>query len=79
MIILKTKYITDKLAHFLGGFFIATVFQFLGVLMIVPAIKVGLLKEMYDKYYKKTKFDWYDLVSTVAGGVVAYLVKLAYS
>ena len=71
--------ITDKIIHFLGGFFISTLFQSTGIYMILPAVLIGAGKELYDRYYKKTKFDWIDLAATVAGGFVAYLIKLAYS
>jgi hypothetical protein len=69
---------TDKIIHFLGGFFISTCLQTGDISMVFPAVLVGTGKELYDKYYKKTKFDWVDLLATVVGGFAAFWIKLAY-
>jgi len=66
----------DKILHFLAGFMISTVFQFLGVWMIVPALIIGILKELKD--IKTTGFNIPDLVCTFSGGLIATVVWLIY-
>ena len=68
----------DKILHFLIGFAIATVLQFMGVWMLLPVLAIGAGKELYDKYIKKTTFDVVDLVCTFAGGYFGYWVFLIY-
>jgi hypothetical protein len=69
---------TDKMLHFLAGFFIVTVFQFSLVVMIVSVIIIGGGKELYDLLVKRTKFDIVDLACTIAGGFIAYWIMLIY-
>jgi hypothetical protein len=37
------------------------------------AFLAGLLKELYDKYIKKTYFDWLDWAVTNVGGIVGFI------
>jgi len=67
----------DKIGHFAVGFTIATIFQFLGVVMILPAILTGLIKELYDKKHGGI-FDWSDFVCTSAGGFIAWWFYLIF-
>lgn len=69
---------TDLINHILLGFFIATVFQFAGIYVILIALFAGLLKELYDKFIKKTMFDWKDLVCTGVGGFLAWIIWVGY-
>ncbi len=65
---------TDKITHFLAGFFIAVWFPFYWSVPIV--LGVGILKELYDlKTYGK--FDWVDLACTFSGGIVGAFYLLA--
>ena len=59
----------DKILHFLAGYFIASLFGFIGMYSILVALSAGILKELYDRYIKKTKFDLADLACTVSGGI----------
>lgn len=65
---------SDKLLHSKYGniIFIAI---FLSALIFLPVVKslliaaialgvIGLCKELYDKYYKSTFIDWWDIVAS---------------
>lgn len=64
----------DKLLHsrygnliFIVVFLLSFIFlPFLSSLLvsIVVLFSIGLVKELYDKYYKKTFADWYDIVAS---------------
>ena len=64
--------------HFAAGFIIATVFQFWGFWMIIPAVIAGVAKELYD-VSRNGKFDIADLIYTVVGGLAGCLLWLAYN
>ena len=69
----------DKMLHFLVGFFLAsltTVFVHDPTWGILTAIVAGFLKECYDKWIKKTRFDYLDWWATGFGGVVLYLFRI---
>jgi mannose/fructose/N-acetylgalactosamine-specific phosphotransferase system component IIC len=70
---------TDLILHFLAGFFIATLFQFNFILMVIAVAVIGLGKELYDKFVKKTTFDFKDLAYTLTGGFVGYWIVLIYN
>ena len=67
---------TDKILHFLVGFFIyttiATFFPF--YVAAIAVILAGVGKEMYD--IDRTGFDIKDLSVTLIGGIAAYLLTL---
>ena len=74
------KYL-DKILHFLVGFAIATVVVVLFrnstnlfLFGFMASIVGGILKEVYDLKVKKSRFDWYDVFATVAGGIAAISV-----
>jgi len=74
------KYL-DKILHFLVGFAIATVVVVLFrnstnlfLFGFIAVIVGGILKEVYDLKIKKSRFDWYDVFATVAGGIAAISV-----
>lgn len=69
----------DLINHILLGFFIATVFQFAGIWVVLIALFTGILKELSDKYIKKTYFDWKDLICTGTGGFIAWWIMLIYN
>ena len=70
----------DKILHFLAGYAIADLAYHLhpafGGWIILFAVGAGLLKELYDKYIKKSVFDYKDLVLTITGGFLAVWVRL---
>ncbi len=63
----------DKLLHskygnmlFVGIFLVAVLFLSVGKSLLIAAIAlggIGLCKELYDKYYKGTFMDWWDIVA----------------
>lgn len=67
---------SDKILHFLVGYFIASMFQLSGTYMIIPAVVAGTAKELYDtkrdnlpKTFKNIiNADW---ACTFAGGFIA--------
>ncbi|MFA5340421.1 MAG: hypothetical protein WC332_01465 [Clostridia bacterium] len=74
---------TDKLKHFIAGFAICIVGYFLISILAIPvqaslagmllAFLAGLLKELYDKFVKKTYFDWFDWAVTNVGGIMGFI------
>lgn len=70
----------DYVYHFIAGAAIYIVssciilFHDLMALSIVAAI--GTTKELYDSYKPKNRFDVKDLLFTIAGGLVAFGLKL---
>ena len=65
---------SDKLLHskygnmiFVGIFLVAVLFLSVGKSLLIAAIilgSIGLCKELYDKYYKGTFIDWWDIVAS---------------
>lgn len=65
---------SDKLLHskygnmlFVGIFLVAVLFLSVGKSLLIAAIAlgvIGLCKELYDKYYKGTYIDWWDIVAS---------------
>ena len=65
---------SDKLLHskygnmiFIAMFLVAVLFLSVGKSLLIAAIAlgaIGLCKELYDKYYKKTFIDWWDIVAS---------------
>jgi len=68
----------DYIIHFIAGaaiYLIGSIFlPDLLALSIVAAIGTG--KELYDSHKPKNRFDLYDLLFTIAGGLVAFGIKL---
>ena len=62
----------DKILHALVGFFLGLLGHYLfidSILMIAPVVIGAVGKELYDKYIKKTEFDFFDMFATLVGGV----------
>ena len=65
---------SDKLLHskygnmiFISIFLVAVLFLSVGKSLLIAAIAlgaIGLCKELYDKYYKGTFIDWWDIVAS---------------
>ena len=65
---------SDKLLHskygnmlFVGIFLVVVLFLSVGESLLIAAIMlgiIGLCKELYDKYIKKTFIDWWDIVAS---------------
>ena len=79
----------DKIKHFIAGFVVCIVgyflIRFFLELFTIPfyvqaslagmllAFLAGLLKELYDKFIKKTYFDWLDWAVTNVGGIIGFI------
>ena len=65
---------SDKLLHsrygnmiFIAIFFSSLIFLPIVKSLLIAAIllgSIGLCKELYDKYYKSTFIDWWDIVAS---------------
>ena len=42
---------------------------------LVILLFIGLMKELYDKYYKKTFIDWYDIVASITPYPIIYYIN----
>ena len=65
----------DKVLHFLAGFVVGVFGMFLLPYDFIPypvvaVVAVAVGKEVYDKYIKKTYFDFFDMFATICGGFV---------
>lgn len=65
----------DKVLHVLVGFVtgvisMATLPHDFVPFPVVVVVAVAFSKELYDKYIKKTYFDFFDMFATVVGGFV---------
>ncbi|MGD2065747.1 MAG: hypothetical protein PVI43_01075 [Candidatus Bathyarchaeota archaeon] len=73
-----TRY-QDKVLHVIAGMFMGAVSQLSVPRSIIPifvAILIAIGKELYDKYIKKTYFDFFDMFATIAGIFVGAVVTL---
>lgn len=74
----------DKLVHFLFGTLISYIVLFFHLhvlfidkifILIVP-ILVALIKELIDKYIRKSTFDLIDILFTIISGVILFFMYL---
>lgn len=65
----------DKLMHFCVGLLLAQ-FAYIDILFLLLPIGVGIAKELYDKYIRKTGFNWWDWIVTMLGCVPVVIVYL---
>jgi len=68
----------DKSKHFAVSFLLTILFGILFGALIGATITliIGVLKEVYDKYFGMTGFDWKDILADV-GGILLGLFCLA--
>jgi len=67
----------DKVAHFSGGYILATIFPITEIYGLLLAIIAGKAKEMYDsKHHDKHTVDKLDMYATWAGGLLGCLVLI---
>ena len=75
------KVTKDKVIHFAVCFLITLCVFFFGMtfgyaaLGFGIAVALGFGKELFDKYIKKTYFDWGDIVFDIWGGCVGVIVS----
>ena len=65
----------DRLLHFAFGGWVACIASEWYYALLIGFI-IGLAKELFDKYIKKSRFDWLDLLATFAGSVVTAIGML---
>lgn len=65
----------DKLMHFCIGLLLAQL-AYLWIWLIALPLIVGVAKELYDKYVRKTGFNWWDLIATVLGVAPVVIILL---
>jgi hypothetical protein len=68
----------DKYLHFIAGIIIASICVIilnLNLFCIIPTAIIGVAKEVYD-YLSYGKFDCMDLLYTVLGGLLIFLMSL---
>lgn len=78
--------IDNKLLHQIGGTLISVLFSWLfyfftehgiilsGIFGFFVSIITGVVKELYDKYIKKTEFSIMDVAITASGGSVGMIL-----
>lgn len=73
---LMAKYIPeDKWYHFCVGMALGGGTSWSVESGLIIGTSTGVAKELYDKYIKKTKFDWKDLLATVIGTIVGVALR----
>ena len=65
----------DKLMHFCIGLLLAQ-FAYIDILLLLLPIAVGIAKELYDKYIRKTGFSWGDWMATMLGCVPVVIILM---
>ena len=66
----------DKVLHFIIGLLLSQL-AYIWIWFIAFPVILGLVKELYDEYVRKTGFNWQDLLATVLG-VVPVLVIITF-
>lgn len=67
--IIQKKVGIDNMLHFLAGGWIACLAPTWYYALLI-GFTIGLLKELSDKYIRKTKFDAIEWIATLLGSVV---------
>lgn len=67
---------SDKFGHFLGGYFLYDLTTDLGNVCVglLVCFVISLVKELSDKYLRKSNFDWLDILAGVVGGVLNLVI-----
>ena len=65
----------DKMLHFSFSFIVASFFMN-PYYSVVAVLIVNILKELFDKYQKKTRFDIYDILAGVLGAGFYLLTQI---
>lgn len=67
----------DKLFHFCIGLLLAQL-AYLSIWFLLLPIIIGTTKELYDKYVRRTGFNWWDWFTTVLGIVPVLIVYFLF-
>lgn len=62
----------DKIMHFLAGGWLACIATEWHYAMLIGFF-IGLLKEVLDKFFRKSTFDIWDWIATFSGSVITAL------
>lgn len=73
--IITDKIGVDKLLHFAFGGWLACLATTWYYALLIGFI-LGLVKEVSDKYIKKSQFDYWDWAATFAGSVITVLIMI---
>lgn len=65
----------DKVLHFGIGLLMAQL-AYVWIWFLLLPIIFGLAKELYDKYSRKTGFNWWDWIVTTAGVIPVIVVLI---
>lgn len=65
----------DKVLHFIIGLTISQL-AYLWIWFLFLPLVIGLVKEIFDNYSRKTGFNWLDLAATITGCVPVIAVWL---
>lgn len=68
----------DKANHFIYGlliYFIITLF-FGDLIGLVVCFLAAIGKELYDYWSPLHRFDWWDFIWTIAGGLVGFIIHV---
>jgi len=66
----------DKVAHFGGGYIVATILPIPAIYGLILAVVVGALKEYRDKKSGLGTPDIWDFAATALGGLLGYVALL---
>lgn len=65
----------DKLLHFIAGMVIFLIASYFMNFAIIPVIIIAICKEIYDLKVKHSYIDIWDILATIFGGLVMYLLR----
>ena len=69
----------DKANHFIYGLLIYFIITLLfgDLIGMIVCLLSAILKEIYDHYNPNHRFDWWDFIWTVMGGLVGLLIHIS--
>ena len=69
----------DKANHFIYGLLIYFVVTLLlgDLIGITVCILAAIIKEIYDHYSPNHRFDWWDLIWTIMGGLIGLIIHIS--
>ena len=68
---------TDKVLHFLIGFFIFTVLHIIPIIGLSVVVILAIGKEVYDYHHKNLHTcDYRDAIATILGGIIAFILLI---
>lgn len=70
----------EKFVHFIVSLILFLSFSiFLNwILALIAAFFIGVVKELYDAYIRKTKFDLQDLIANIFGIITGIIIYISF-